>query len=461
MAYVVPTLEELFEMLLADAQARFPDDDYSRYSDNWKRLRILAGGITDNHAHIDSNYDNLLPERAEDEFLDTIGARYGVTRKQATPAYQYDALRLVGTAASTFTLGDALVHTDGTRYQLNESGSIPGAGFVDVDCLAIDTGSVTRKQAGEVLAFVTAPSGIQSKAELQLDLSIDGDDIESNGDYRQRILDRIALPGMGGNANDYRTWALEVTGISFAYVYPHRNGIGSVDVAALHGGTGEDRSLTIGERAELEDYINARRPVSVADFRILETVAEDQAIEVLVEPENDSTYEFDWSDDPALEVLTWTGATRTLQFATDRPSSMAVGDRIVIKSQSAPYNDGSELTIEGLSSTDTVVLSEAPDVTPVAGDTVYAGGPLVAGIRDAILEHVNTMGTVRGNYAAQALAWEGTLRTSTLFRIVQTYTGVLDSEIADPIANVDATDDPPADTIGYLIPRYVIVRRRH
>ncbi|WP_413462564.1 baseplate J/gp47 family protein [Kingella kingae] len=42
-------------------------------------------------------------------------------------------------------------------------------------------------------------------------------------------------PPAGGNQYDYKNWALSVDGVSSAYVYPLRRGLGTVDIAITSG----------------------------------------------------------------------------------------------------------------------------------------------------------------------------------------------------------------------------------
>src|SRR6185295_14370359 len=148
MTFKVPDLDELHDLLVEDYGNRLPDDDVSQGSDPWKRLRVDALLGADLHAHIDDAYDQLLPDSATGDRLARLGAIHGVDRKPATAAQKAGALRVYGDEAATVSVGDELVHKDGTTYQVNSDATVPAAGYVDVDILALSTGSVTRKTAG-------------------------------------------------------------------------------------------------------------------------------------------------------------------------------------------------------------------------------------------------------------------------------------------------------------------------
>ena len=102
-----------------------------------------------------------------------------------------------------------------------------------------------------------------------------------------------------------------MTGIAEAYCYPLRQGLGSVDLAALHEGSGSARLLLAGEITDLQATIDALRPVDVT-FRVLTVEATDVDVEVTIVPNGDALYAFDWDDSTPLEASTWTAGTKTL-----------------------------------------------------------------------------------------------------------------------------------------------------
>lgn len=455
-SFTPPTLDEITALLVADYAGRFPRADVSQGSHNWKRLRTTALGCLSLHAHLKKLYEDLMPDGATGDQLARHGGIYNVARKPATPSSGATALRVYGSAASTVHVGDALTHVDGTAYQVNVNASIPGGGtYVDVDLLSISLGSATRKKAGTSLTFTSPPAGIKSTAVLQADLVIGGADVETDGDYRARILAHIAQPGMGGNAHDYEAWALEVAGVATAYVFPGRQGLGSVDLAFLKSGRGAARIPAAPEIADVQAHIDAVRPVSVADFRVLTCASQVQDVEALLYPEDGAENAFDWLDSTPPTVGTWTGATRTLTLSA-RPTDLRAGHRLIIKNTTTP-NDGSQVIVESLGAGNDVVLTAVPSVAPEVGAAVYSGGPLVDPARDALLAHLDTLGPGRGVYAGSN--WIGTLYTSAIFKIVQLTPGVLDSTIVTPGANVTPADSPPSATVYVIIPRQTICRK--
>lgn len=458
--FTVPTLDDMHQLLIALLGRLLPGVSTTRTSTATLWQRTAAAAATDVHAHVDSALADLLPDTAQGAALDRWGAIVGRPRKGATPARKADALRLVNTtgAGVGYTAGAALYHVSGLRFEIAETGTVPADGTKDVDLVAIDTGAATRLAAGEVLTFETPIAGLEEQAVLVLDVDEDGVDQESDGDYRARLLARFADPPLGGADADYEHWALSsAASIASAYVLANRSALGTVDVVALHTGTGTARFLSSGERTALLAYLTARRP-SGATVRVLETLAQSVSVEVLVASTGEEAYTWDWDDTTAPVVSAWNGTTRTLTFSTDRPTSLEAGDRLVIKKADGT-GAGEVLTVESLSSTNAVVLQAAPTVAPVALDTVYAAGPLTVAVRDAILAHVDALGPANtdGIYGT----WPGSLLRSALYGVCRV-PGVRDLDVVTPAsASVDPTDPPvPGDhQIYVLVPGRVIVRR--
>ncbi len=473
MALETITLDEAHDRLIAHFKATRPGDDVKPGSYNWLLCRTIAAGLTGNQAQLVATKNDLLPDTAEGIELERWANIRGVYKKGATGARKSDALRVVGTAATNVPDSTALYHPESQLTFRTSGASVVGSqngatGWVDVDVVAVSTGSQTRLAAGAILRFTTPIAGIEEDAELQLDLDEDGEDQESDGALRLRVLSRFRSPPLGGAAEDYVQWALEEPGIAAAYAYPLRNGVGSVDVTALHAGSGAVRVLSEGERALLEQEINAKRPIGVT-FRVLTVVPEAVLVEYAYVPDGEPEHEPDWDDTSPPTVLSWDAGTRKLRFTGgSRPATMKAGDRIVIKTA---LGTGRERVIEALTDTvgvqDAVILeTDATGDVPVAADVIYAGGPLVEPIREAIQALSDSLGTANpdvnklgGRYGS----WEGNLRLNAIGRVATGVDGVLDGDLIAPVATQEADDPayPDDDEIGLLYASRIIVRRKH
>jgi uncharacterized phage protein gp47/JayE len=452
----IDTLDTIHRRLIADFAGRFPGFEVPKSSDNWKRLRILAAAEWGMRHQQSLELDEIMPDTASIDGLLRWGAILSLPRKGATPSRKSKALRVFGVATTPILTGEQLNATNGTAFQVNEDSAIGSGGFVDVDVLAISTGSATRLTAGEILTFAAPPADIDADAELQLDLDEGGEDVEDVEDYRVRILDRLARPGMGGNSNDYKAWALEVDDVASAYVYPLRGGVGSVDLAFLAKGSGSVRTPSGAKVTEVSDYIHSVRPVSMRDFRAITPVAVSQDIHLALRTR--PGVRWDWDDATPLAVQAWTAATRTLQLQTDRPADMEIGDRVIIASAGG---DGAEHEIVAFGASDEVVLKDDPATAPLLDDVVYSGGPAVEPLRESVKAAIDLLGPAVGEFGVGD--WDDTIEPGRLEGLAFAISTTRDATAIDPAAPV-VPDDPvyPDDgTVEYLIWGRVLVRRDH
>jgi uncharacterized phage protein gp47/JayE len=81
-----------------------------------------------------------------------------------------------------------------------------------------DTGTAGSLAVGDILNFVS-PLGNVKKAALVTEITADGTDAETEGDYRYRVVNRYRMQPQGGALADYRMWASEVAGVLNTYPY--------------------------------------------------------------------------------------------------------------------------------------------------------------------------------------------------------------------------------------------------
>lgn len=458
--YDILNLDEITEYVSAYYQGLLPDHDVSRTSDNFKRIRTLCLAIADAHAHGLAVWRKIMAQTSDGSELVDLAAAWGIEKKGATVSSGTLAGRVRGTVGSPYADTDQLTHANGLTYRLGATGTIPGVGFVDVDIISVSTGSQTKLDAGQVLRFASTPSGLEDTVELQLPIDQGGDDAELDGELRNRLLERMAQPGQGGSKSDWAKWILAVVNIAEAYVYPHRDGFGTVDVAAFKRGQSTARALSAGERASLLTVLQLARPVTQT-VRVLETEADSVAIKLRITPEDGDDNQRDWDDATPLVVSSYTPATRVLVFTANRPADMRAGDRVCWD------NAGGELaTIQALSSTNAVILSADPSVAP--SGNVYSGGPLTAAVQKAVKrlidgylddggEYHDSIGPTPGDFGE---GWDGTVRVTSIKVASSTVTGVLDTEVDAPVANYTPVDYAyPVDTkTKFATYSYVFVR---
>lgn len=499
---MLPSLAEMRDTIIAVIRSLFPDRNVgSTRSYHGRRATVLAAATTVLNRHVEGVRTDVLPTTAPDgAAIEGWGEVTLTERKDATGARKAAALRVRGDAAATADIDEELIHPESqARFRLTSAVVIPGVAplYFDAGVEAIDTGSATRLKAGEVLEFISTPAGIETQAVLVKDLDEDGTDEEPYGAYRQRVLDDFGKPPSGGNPSDFEKWALEVDGIARARAYPKRAGLGTMDVAVLHAGTGAARAPGAGTRAEVLAYLVTKAPLQIAGthddslpLRILEVVPDDPTdVELTVRARPDPAFEFDWSG--SMTVAAYTAGTRTVQVTGGAlPATLTAGARVVFRGV-ASAQLGEPMVVEAITGADTFTLQDVPDVAPAATDVVYPGGPLTELIRDAILAHLNgervfaarggipkgesqlaaedqttigleiiTEGVDTANPDGEYGDWIGGVLVDVLHQIAMSCRGVRAATVVAPAADVEGADPevPDDDTIGLVIPGAVLVR---
>lgn len=462
MTFTPPTLDEKHAILIALAKALFPGIDISEMSDEWLWTRIQAAASTANHAHQKATINDIIPDNSEGSLLDRWANIRGVSRKGATGARKDAALRVFGVPAEDVPDGRELAHNEnGLRVRIQGDYIIGPGNYVDVNVVAIDVGVKTRFNKGERFTFVAGPPSpdIEDEAELQLDMDEGGEDAESDGDLRLRVLSRFRDPPLGGNATDYIQWALEVAGFSMACSYSLRRGLGTVHLSALHDGSGAVRAPSAPECANLQAIIDAKRPAAMKGFLVLNVTAETTNVEVKITPNTKPENAFDWNDQVAPTVSAF--AANVLKFnGGARPATMKAGHRII----NAVGATGKERVIQVLGpAADEVTLEpDATGDTFANGNTVYSGGPLVAPARAAIQELFDSFGTANPDAVPGPFGdWEANLRPGDV-RDAAKVEGARDAECVTPGAIVAPTNPsyPNDASVGLLIAGRIIARKK-
>lgn len=261
MPFARPDLETLIQRTDQEVAARLGLGGLIRRSILGALSRALAGAAHLLYGFLAHTARQVFPDTAERSELERWGTVWGVARKVATSATA--VVECTGSNGASVTVGAVLRRDDGATYQVTASGTI-ASGTVEVPIQADEPGAAGSLTAGAVLAFESPLVGVASEATVQAEDLVGGTDRESDTDYRERILLRIQTPPQGGAAADYVAWALEVPGVTRAWVFPLHLGVGTVGLAFA---VDEDPDGPIPDAAQVEAvqaYIDARRPVTAA-----------------------------------------------------------------------------------------------------------------------------------------------------------------------------------------------------
>lgn len=253
MPFSRPTLQNIVDRIEGDITTRVENAASFLRRSVFKILaRAYAGAVYTIYGYINYIKDQLFATTADVEYLEIIGSEYGITRKDADKAT--GIVRLTGTNGSVVIVGTELQFVDEQVYLTDETVIIDG-GYADVGVTAKVAGSAGNQDPGGSLTFVSPLVGIDTTATIDSLGITGGVDKESDDDLRDRILARKRQPPQGGAEFDYKTWALEVEGVTRVWTFPLYQGIGTIGVAFVR----DDDANTIipdsDQMQEMYDYI--------------------------------------------------------------------------------------------------------------------------------------------------------------------------------------------------------------
>lgn len=216
-------LETIHETLLNNIS-----DDYQKTIGypTYDLLKSVAFGLAELTSKNEAvtakiNVDNLIG----DELTRFVKQRKGVYRKLATKAKA--AITITGTGQ--INIGDLFETAGGVQFASIESKAIAGSGTVLAE--SVIPGVNGNVGANSIVKLPVTISGIT--AINNINPATGGYDEETDVALRERYYTALQTPATSGNKYHYRLWALEVTGVGDARVFPLWNGNNTVQVVII------------------------------------------------------------------------------------------------------------------------------------------------------------------------------------------------------------------------------------
>lgn len=260
MPFPVPALVSIRSDLLRDIKSFLPDADVGPDSDFYIRATSVASAIEGLYEHQAWLVKQIFPDTADSEYLALHAQVRGLRHKPAKAAA--GTVAMTGVAGSpivsglVFKVGDA-------AYTTTEAGVLDATGNAVIGAVAAVPGTAGNLAAGAKGTLMAPPAGVISTVTVVAMLG--GVDQETDAELLARLLDLIRRPPAGGNRYDYRRWAMEVPGVSAAYVYPLRRGLGTVDVVVTSAGALPSQDTVDAVQAHIDDL----RPVTAKNCLVL------------------------------------------------------------------------------------------------------------------------------------------------------------------------------------------------
>lgn len=311
MPFVPKTFEIIQKDYLRDVSNQLPDAATGADSDFGVRAGALAAGIEGLYEHQAWIARQVFADTADPEYLEKHAALHGLARKRATVAQ--GSATLHGTPGAVVPLGTEAKTVAGLVFLTSAEATIGAGGTALVPVQGGSAGSAYNLDAGAGLILTSAPSGVQGAASLTA-ATIGGTDAETDAGLLARVLDVLRNPPAGGNKADWRRWALNVDGVTAAYVFPLRRGLGTVDVCVTSAGGPPSAAILEAVRV----YLDTVRPTGANDFLVLapSLVEVDVAVQVRL------------STITLAQAQTAVETSLAVYFATLEPGDMAYLSRI-------------------------------------------------------------------------------------------------------------------------------------
>jgi uncharacterized phage protein gp47/JayE len=254
-----PALSEIIDRTRNDVVSRLPDPEVLRRSDAEVYSRALAGASHGLYGYLDWLSRQLIYDTAETDLLERWGSIWGIARKAATAAT--GTVTFTGSNGAVVLAGTVLVAYDGQQYSTAANATI-SAGVAVATVNAVLAGVAGNRTTGQTFTLQSPVLGVNSSAVASA--MTGGADIEDDDSLRSRLLARISATPHGGAKHDYEAWALEVAGVTRAWVFPQELGIGTVTVRFMMDDTYANGIPFSGDVTTVAAHIDPLRPVTAA-----------------------------------------------------------------------------------------------------------------------------------------------------------------------------------------------------
>ncbi|MGL5800964.1 MAG: baseplate J/gp47 family protein [Plesiomonas sp.] len=230
-----PTLPQLINQVRADLLSRMDQDDVLRRSDAEVFARTYAAAAHTLYGYIAYLEKNILPDLADEAWLQRHAAMKKCPRKLPTPSAGF--VRWEGVPnGMRIEVGTIVQNQDNGLLQFEITApAISSGGVLRAPLQCLSAGKETNIDDGRQLMLIIPVDGLSSSAVA--DSILGGSDIEDVDAWRSRVIDRWYYMPQGGADHDYVTWAEEVPGITKAWSYRNWMGAGTVGIACVDYGS--------------------------------------------------------------------------------------------------------------------------------------------------------------------------------------------------------------------------------
>jgi uncharacterized phage protein gp47/JayE len=239
-----PTVAEIRDSILRTIKLGFQRIGLSANvlfgSENYVRADAIARRVVHAFANNKIALQDYSPLTAQGDNLVLVARVYGVEKRAPSKAAGY--VKIVCTGTVTIPAGYQCTAPNGEKYQTTGANTVATGAEIEVQ--AVNTGDATNQDAATRVTWDSNAVGpLQQVATVGAAGITGGFEEDSQEKLRQRLIDRLAFPGVGGNNSQTKAFAEDASAaVGAAYVYAAARGPASLDVAIVSD-TG-DRTLS-------------------------------------------------------------------------------------------------------------------------------------------------------------------------------------------------------------------------
>lgn len=219
-----------------------------------------------------------------------------------------------------------------------------------------------------------------------------GGALESNDELRARLVALEAGAQGVGTLADYVRWAMNTPDLRVARAFAFPNLVQQGVITVLCQGVSGSRELGPDAIDAIQAYVETQMPAVGASLDVRNaSYATELNVEVLVTPRVGAEPDWTTGSNPSnFEIDTGSTTTR-VELTTDPSSTIDVGDRVLIPTEVGGRKKTVQRTVTAVDATGFDV-GEAVEAAPVAGEYVYAGGPIAEELLTAIETLIDDLG---------------------------------------------------------------------
>ncbi len=259
MPYARPTLQELIDRAEADFQSRLPGAEAGLRRSNLGVLaRVDSGAVHGLYGFVDWAAKQIIYDTAEMDALKRHAGFWGVPWRPAT--FASGQVVFTGIDGAVIDAGTVVQRSDGVDFA-TASPVVVAGGTATANVVSLAAGVGGNTAEGTPLTLSSPIAGVSGVATVGAGGLKGGGDDEGQESLLARLLDRIRQPPHGGAAHDYVTWALEVPGVTRAWVFPLHFGAYTVGVTFVTDGAAGGPIPDAATVAAVQAHIEGRCPV--------------------------------------------------------------------------------------------------------------------------------------------------------------------------------------------------------